>query len=271
MRKYRRILNKMLFDRRPFSGRREFRIRPWLRKREFVMDVSGRDDQFRHRMFLRRKTSDMRTFEQVFLDGDYNMRSLPRSDDIVRFYNEIVDVGKTPVILDLGANIGLASIYFAKNWPSAKIIAVEPNLENYEQMLRNFGNDVRMIQPVHAAVASEDGFVKIANPGAEKFAFRTETVTEKTGIPAYSIKNLLQRIPNTVPFVAKIDIEGFEKNLFAKNTEWVASFPVIVIELHDWLLPKQGTSSTFLRAISGLDRDFLAHGENIYSIASSGP
>jgi hypothetical protein len=35
-----------------------------------------------------------------------------------------------PLILDLGANIGLATLYVAKNWPKAHIIAVEPNKAN---------------------------------------------------------------------------------------------------------------------------------------------
>ena len=64
----------------------------------------------------------------------------------------------------------------------------------------------------------------------------------------------------------KIDIEGFENELFSKNTEWIDNFPIIIIELHDWMLPKTCKSSNFLSSISKKNRDFLYSGENIFSI-----
>jgi hypothetical protein len=71
---------------------------------------------------------------------------------------------------------------------------------------------------------------------------------------------------NGAPFIAKIDIEGAEADLFAANTGWVQSFDLVIIELHDWMLPGQGTSRNFLKCIANLDRDFLHIGENIFSI-----
>ena len=69
-----------------------------------------------------------------------------------------------------------------------------------------------------------------------------------------------------MPFLVKIDIEGGEKELFEKNTDWVNRFPFIIIELHDWLYPKERTSSNFLKTIYDKDRDFNIKGENIFSI-----
>jgi hypothetical protein len=70
------------------------------------------------------------------------------------------------------------------------------------------------------------------------------------------------------PFLVKIDIEGAEQDLFSCNVEWIEKFPILIIELHDWLLPSQGTSRNFLKAIAPLDRDFVFFGENIFSIAN---
>ena len=66
--------------------------------------------------------------------------------------------------------------------------------------------------------------------------------------------------------MVKIDIEGIEQDLFMANTEWIDRFPVIIIELHDWLFPGQRTSSTFLKSIGIRDRDFVYVHENIFSI-----
>jgi hypothetical protein len=70
------------------------------------------------------------------------------------------------------------------------------------------------------------------------------------------------------PFIVKVDIEGGEIDLFAAHTEWVARTPLIIVELHDWLLPKGRTAAPFLRCIAQLDRDFVCIGKNIYSIAN---
>ena len=42
----------------------------------------------------------------------------------------------------------------------------------------------------------------------------------------------------------KIDIEGFEENLFSKNFEWIDE-KIIIIELHDWILKKKRIHLTF--------------------------
>jgi tRNA G46 methylase TrmB len=70
---------------------------------------------------LRIPSSDVPTYEQVFIDKEYDFL-----------------VKKQPkVIVDAGANIGLASIYFANKYPDAKIIAIEPEQSNFELFKEN--------------------------------------------------------------------------------------------------------------------------------------
>ena len=38
------------------------------------------------------------------------------------------------------------------------------------------------------------------------------------------------------PFIVKVDIEGFEADLFSANTQWVGRTPIIITELHNWLI-----------------------------------
>ena len=64
--------------------------------------------------------------------------------------------------------------------------------------------------------------------------------------------------------MCKIDIEGGEADLFSNNDAWVDRFPLIVIELHDWLLPGTGSSRNFLRAIAGRNFDVVFRGENLF-------
>ena len=71
-------------------------------------------------------------------------------------------------------------------------------------------------------------------------------------------------------FIAKINIEGFERELFSRDTEWIKSFPIIIVGLHDYMLPGQGSSNNFLRRISVENRDFIPLGENIVLITNNG-
>ena len=68
-----------------------------------------------------------------------------------------------------------------------------------------------------------------------------------------------------VPFLIKIDIEGGEENLFETSTAWIDLFPLLIIELHDWLLPRKNTSLNFIRRIGQFKRDFVYNSENIFS------
>ena len=69
-----------------------------------------------------------------------------------------------------------------------------------------------------------------------------------------------------VPFIAKIDIEGGEADLFSQTVEWADAFALLIVELHDWLLPKEGTSHSFLAYVGSRNRDFIHIGENVFSI-----
>jgi FkbM family methyltransferase len=265
------LLFKLFVDRRRFRGRSEFyyRIMRGVSGR-YRVKIVAKDSAFQTIVSLRRETSDLATFEHIFANNDYNLRRLARWDEIFYLYSWLADEG-LPLILDLGANIGLAALYFAKNWPKAHLIAVEPEEQNYRVMCDNLSG-IKNVQLLHAAVASVDGAVKIVNPDAEAWEFRTEVATPETAetIDALSVQSLLRMAPpGSLPFIVKIDIEGFESNLFSENTDWVALFPIIIIELHDRILPRQGAATNFLRVIAQQNRDFLFIAENVISIENT--
>ncbi|GAB1191419.1 hypothetical protein APSETT444_000592 [Aspergillus pseudonomiae] len=69
-----------------------------------------------------------------------------RGENEARFiYHEIfeahgydrVELPKAPIIVDVGANIGLFSLYMKEKYPLAKILAFEPAPENFEALNRN--------------------------------------------------------------------------------------------------------------------------------------
>jgi FkbM family methyltransferase len=191
---------------------------------------------------------------------------LARYQGILDCYEGIVRSKKIPLIIDCGANIGLASFYFSITYEASQILAIEPNEENFKQARINNSSSVRLFQ---SAVGNELGRADIVDPNLGNSGYRVQS-SECGEIEMISINQILKDFPpnNYSPFIIKIDIEGFESDLFSKNIEWLAKFPIIIIELHDWMLPGAANSNNFLRKISMLDNDFIIKGENVISISN---
>jgi FkbM family methyltransferase len=257
-----RIFVKMFFDYRKHSGTRSFRFRPRSRRQNGmnVIDLRARGAKFNASVFLRPGTSDWTVFEQVFLATNYDARRLARYEELSKLYCSLTQ----PLILDLGANIGLASLYFLRSWPRATVVAVEPDVDNIDLLRLN----APRVRELHAAIASETCRVRIANPDDAAWAYRTEQNDQGT-IDGITVSTILDRFPTCQPFICKIDIEGAETELLSQNTDWVARFPIVILEPHDWLLSGQATARNFLRTVAELDRDFFIVGENIWSISNA--
>lgn len=219
----------------------------------------------RRHVSYRRWTSDEGVVEQIFGQMGYDLTRLPRFRDADAFLRTLHAAGKRPLIIDAGANIGVSSLFFALSYPSALIVAIEPEQGNYDLLCRNVeGLNVVCLK---AALASESGSMTIVDPGTGHWGYRTEYVPDGD-IPCLTMAALYRQYAadRTVPFIVKLDIEGAEEDLFSRDVGWIDDTPLLAIELHDWLRPKSASSASFLRSIAGLDRDFLYLGENIFSI-----
>ena len=77
------------------------------------------------------------------------------------FNSDLMEVNKlnfseNPVIIDIGANVGIVSFYFAKKYPNAKIFAYEPHPLNFQNLVKGIEvNNITNIYPFNLAVFSE--------------------------------------------------------------------------------------------------------------------
>lgn len=224
--------------------------------------------QFRT-LSLRDNRIDLEVFLQTFQSLQFDTQRFPQHRKLLADYRAILERGNRPLIIDAGAHVGLAALYFLDQYPEAVVVSVEPEQRNYAELIKNLAGDARAL-PLHAALAGTDGFVEIENPEDTSWGFRTRSsgAEAKVGIPALGIPSVIERARAkwpVEPFIAKIDIEGFEKDVFSGDVGWVDSFSLVSVELHDWMLPGQNTSRPYLKAISNLDRDNLVRDENLLS------
>jgi FkbM family methyltransferase len=212
---------------------------------------------------LRDGTTDLTVFHEIFVDRPFDLTELKRRGDVERRYRDILSRGKRPLIVDAGANCGLSAIYFREQYPEALIVALEPEARNFAELERHLGTDQLCIR-LHAALAASDGHVNIVDAGEGEWAFRT-TESAK-GVPAYAIASVIEMAgPGAEPFGLKIDIEGSERELF-DDAATLDKFYLVFVELHDWLIPKEGASRSFLKASASLDRDFIVRRDHVVSI-----
>src|SRR5262245_51741789 len=209
--------------------------------------------------------ADQGAIQQVLVNGDYSLRRLARGGELFGIYHDIAAAGKAPLIIDAGANIGASAVFFAREYPTSLIVAFEPDQANVDLLRRN--TEGLRVEAHHAAIGSRDGRVNVSDPGRGEWAYRTE-ISETGACAMMAMSRVVDEkvSAGAVPFIAKIDIEGAELDLFQEPTVWVDRFPLLIVELHDWLLPKQRTSASFLRCVAQRDRDFVHLGENVFSI-----
>jgi FkbM family methyltransferase len=209
---------------------------------------------------------DYKVLEQVYLYEEYGLRRLVRYRELMELYESICSNNKMPLILDLGAHTGLAAKYFSLEFPKAKIIAVEPDPDNVVAARLNLKNEANVCI-IDGGVSHQPGKARLLASASGSWASRTER-DEDGSVDLHSVNSIIETEAtlSCVPFIAKIDIEGSERDLFLTNTEWINRFPLIIIELHDWLFPCERISSTFLKCMAMQDRDFVYADENIFSI-----
>ena len=223
-------------------------------------DASER--QFHHRG----TPADLGVMHQMFQAEHYSLQRLRRGAELHALYEVLASGAHRPLILDAGANIGASMVYFSTVFPRAHIVALEPARNNFEVLKANASGidlDARC-----AAIGAVQGEVTLVDPGEGEWSYRTVAGADGERVPVIAAGQLVaeKRAHGFEPFIAKIDIEGGEAELFSRDTDWVDEFPLLVIELHDWLLPESANSRNFLRCVAERNRDFVYIGENIFSI-----
>jgi FkbM family methyltransferase len=198
-----------------------------------------------HPIHLRLRTSDVPLFLQVILLSQYEWK-LPK---------------RPSVIVDAGANIGLASIFFANRYPGAKIISIEPAPSNLKLLCKNMAQ-----YPNNAIVAGalwkENSRVTIVDPGGGEWGFQVEEDRPADGnVMALTLDRLMDQFGIDYVDLLKVDIEGAEKEVFESSSQWIDRVGAIAIELHDEI--KIGCSHAFREATRAFGHE-SRKGETIF-------
>lgn len=175
-------------------------------------------------VFCRADATDSDVFHQLFLRREYAcVESIERD---------------AKFIIDCGANIGLTSVYFLNRFPNARLVAIEPDSNNFavlERNVRPYGDRVEIIK---AGVWSHTTGLVVHTPeGRENEAWaiqvRAAAADETPDVEAIDLLSVLARAGGQAVDLLKVDIEFSEIAVFGQNYEgWLSKVRNIVIELH---------------------------------------
>lgn len=189
------------------------------------------NSQLKQNIYLRKKGSDIDVFKQIFMDDEYKpLVQAIKSKNI-----------KINVIVDLGANIGLSTIYFNNIFENVNIYAVEPDSKNFKQLKLNISNKENIFTE-NVAIWSEkiDLVENLAKPfkGGEDWSktfIASENADIGEKIKGITIDELINKYNLTTIDLLKIDIEGAERYIFdlKNDLNFLNQTKVIAIEIHD--------------------------------------
>lgn len=171
-------------------------------------------------------------------EGDYILSTIENTGD---FYESAILKKWTPLlgqptnILDIGANIGNHTIYWATHLPVQQITAFEPYPDNFDCLRKNIENNhLSYVTAVPIALGDKSGTVVVKKFDPENYGSTTFEYSQNSseGSQAAALDDLVEQYHLQNTDFIKIDTEGFElsvlrgmSKLLAKNT------PVLWIEV----------------------------------------
>jgi FkbM family methyltransferase len=161
-------------------------------------------------------------FRGVFVDNEYFLRELKEFNP--------------KRILDLGANIGMGTIYLSSQFPEASFICIEPDKRNLSLLEKNLKRNNLNAIIIPKAIAEYNGSAKLRfndNPCVSRFASLPEQdLLELTHVEVLTVGDILDGAGWDRVNLVKIDIEGAEEDILSKNNNWLNRVDFLVMEIH---------------------------------------
>ena len=163
-------------------------------------------------------------------DGDLAILYEVLARGAYRIDEALLNPARVRTVIDAGANVGLASLYLASRYRNARILAIEPNPDNFALLSANVAAETRIV-PIAAAVTAKPGEQVFIASGGRSSHLKMNRAGKGTAVRGLSISELaadhrLSRID-----LLKIDIEGAEREVFAE-AGFLERTDVVVAELH---------------------------------------
>lgn len=177
----------------------------------------------------------------------------------------------TPVILDCGANIGMASLYFKWLYPRARIHAFEPDPATFSLLQENIARNKLDIEVSNCALWDQNTevnfFTDSGKPGSLLMTTTSAQLkSEPIKVPARRLSDFIQ---GDVDFV-KVDVEGAEHRILSDLVQSgkIARIRQMVFEYHHRMPEQKSCLAGFLLMLEQAGFEYQIHSV-LYPITST--
>ena len=187
------------------------------------------------------------THEYVWKGTHLNYR--PGTSDQSLIYDILLKPGKkaeywlpddidAKIVLDIGANIGIASNFLSKRFPQARIFAFEPVPSNFALLAKNV-ESLGNVRPFQKALGAKDGSFEMLhsdtndNMGGYSFHEAGSNVDKRIRVEVREASSMMREIGVESADVIKIDTEGSEYDILTNlGRDFLGKVKWIYGELH---------------------------------------
>ncbi len=181
-----------------------------------------------HKILIRNQPADIAVFTQVFVEKEY----------------EVALGHPVNTLIDCGANIGLAALFFLSKFPQAQITCVEPEENNFRLLQQNL-QPYKNVSCIKAGVWHKNTNLQIVDNGWGSQGFRVKETEAQDAVPAITIAHIMQQMNIEKVDIVKLDIEGSEEQVLLQDgSGWLQQTQTLFVEIHEGL--KKGLTERIL-------------------------
>lgn len=184
------------------------------------------------------REEDWTGVREIFAEGEYE------------FLDSFLQDIDSPLVLDLGANIGGFALRAFRRWPQARVVSVEAAPDTFKILMQN-----RLLNPnldwrvVEAGIWKSDGEL-ILHRRSKSIGHRVAEGQEGERVRALTLQSLLDDVGWTDISLIKMDIEGSEAVVVPTISAILARASVLIIEVHTNQFDPAETYRTLARIYS---------------------
>jgi FkbM family methyltransferase len=166
-----------------------------------------------------------------------------------------------PFIIDCGSNLGLSVMFFARLFPTARILAFEPDPQAYDCLVQNLqANGLEQVTAERVAVTDHDGEVDFYADPMRPGSALGSTIPGRKGedvqrVPSRRLSSYInQRVD-----LLKLDIEGAELSVLRElsQAQRLAHIENCLIEYHHHIHPGQDRLSELLSLLEASEFGYM--------------
>ncbi len=179
----------------------------------------------------------------VFLFGNFER-------ELIEMINKLSDKENFD-ILDIGANIGVHTLQFAKEYPESKIYSIEPtqfayyklcenidlnpNLKNNILKFQTFISDKNLPEEIYSSWSLKND--------KDAHEHHRGILKKTTGTNIFRLDDFIEKNNVNKNLIIKCDVDGYELNVFKSGYNFLSKYkPNIIMEFAPYLYKEKGYS-----------------------------